>query len=124
MYSAYVLSDKFRSEILAAFPPRHRDVICHHVTEQLFGKQHQVGAPPTSKKLIKVVGYAYGDRVEAVVVTVDGATSRPDGRFYHITLSIDRAAGAKPVDSNELIKNGFTRIDSNVSDFIEVRLLK
>ena len=43
------------------------------------------------------------DVFQTLVVQVNGATLRPDGSVFHITWSIDRASGAKPVDSNKLL---------------------
>ena len=34
---------------------------------------------------------------------IDGTCDRPDGSIYHITWSIDRARGRKPVESNDVI---------------------
>ena len=47
---------------------------------------------------------ARGEAIECLVVEIDGSSARPDGRTYHITLSLDREAGAKPVHSNDLLK--------------------
>jgi hypothetical protein len=39
--------------------------------------------------------------VQALVLMIDGSTSRPDGSVYHITWSL--GPGRKPVDSNKVI---------------------
>ena len=40
------------------------------------------------------------DKIEALLATVSCNHVRPDGGFYHITHSLDRSKGAKPVHSN------------------------
>ena len=110
-YIAFELDKKDRSHLLEKFPPKYSDVIGHHITYK-FGVSSDTKLPKGSKN-IEVVGYADdGDSIEALVVAVNGSTTRPDGKIYHITWSLDREKGRKPVHSNALIeKNGFTRID-------------
>lgn len=103
-YTAYKLDDGSRQRLLAHFPPKFPDVIAHHATI-VFGVSDDgrfgvVG----NKQPLQVVGYAEGDGIEAVVVSVAGSTTRPDGKTFHITVSLDRSLGRKPVDSNKLIQ--------------------
>lgn len=100
-YAAYVLTPESRELILTRFPPRFSDVICHHVTER-FGVPRTMKFMPQAAEIV-VVGYACDVSLEALVVTVNGKTARPDGMVYHITLSLDRSQGRKPADSNRLI---------------------
>lgn len=100
-YTAFVLSQRARAELLSKFPPRFPDVICHHVTER-FGVPN--GHPAPSDMSVTVVGYAHDASLEALVVEVGGARRRRDGKVYHITLSLDRSQGRKPVESNTLIE--------------------
>ena len=97
-YSAYLLTEASRAEVLSTFPPRFPEVIAHHVTLQF--PSTTLPAPPTSAR---VVGVARGARIECLVVEIDGSHARPDGATFHLTLSLDREAGAKPVHSNDLI---------------------
>lgn len=100
-YTAYVLTQTSRKQVLEAFPPKYEQVICHHVTVQ-FGVPE--GTPkPSMPRSIKIIGYVdSGDGVEALAVSVDGETVRPDGNsLYHITLSL--APGRRPVESNKYI---------------------
>lgn len=104
-YLAFELSEASRQDVLRAFPPRFPDVICDHVT-LIFG------IPATYDpnnfepiETVRVVGYVVGDGIEAIVVTINGSMQRKDGRVYHVTLSLDRSKGRKPVDSNQLIAN-------------------
>lgn len=100
-YTAYLLTPESRAAVLERFPPRFGDVICHHVTER-FGIAAGEGCVPAPAE-ISIVGYASDDSLEALVVAVNDQTMRPDGMVYHITLSLDRSKGRKPVDSNRLI---------------------
>jgi hypothetical protein len=107
-YSAYVLTDESRSRLLQAFPPKFPNVIAHHVTEY-FGLP--ANSQPPKPATVRVFGYACDESLEALVVSVDGDTTRPDGKLYHITLSLDRLAGRRPVDSNTLLAQyGFSQV--------------
>lgn len=109
-YSAYVLDTNARQRLLAAFPPKYPDVIAHHITEK-FGIPKPTSPVQSVAVYANVVGYVDdGEGVEAVVVEVNGSSTRKDGSTYHITLSIDRSAGRKPADSNKVIKEkGWTK---------------
>lgn len=100
-YSAYVISEASRTAILDRFPPKYVDVVCHHVTERFGLPASGRRVPPPAE--ILVVGYASDASLEALVVSVNGKTVRPDGLIYHITLSLDRALGRKPADANRVI---------------------
>jgi hypothetical protein len=100
-YSAYVISEASRNAILDRFPPKFGDVVCHHVTERFGLPAGERRLPPPAE--ILVVGYASDASLEALVVSVNGETKRPDGFVYHITLSLDRALGRKPADANRMI---------------------
>ena len=110
-YSAYVLDEGSRSKLLAQLPPKYPDVIAHHVTID-FGVKKSIDAVLIgTKQPIQIIGYVNGDGIEAAIVAVAGNTTRPDGKVFHITLSLDRSKGHKPVDSNALIKeNGWIQI--------------
>ena len=98
-YSAYLLTEESRAQVLAAFPPRFSEVVAHHVTVRF-----PDDSPPPPASSAREVGVARGEAIECLVVEIDGSSARPDGRTYHITLSLDREAGAKPVHSNDLLK--------------------
>lgn len=109
MYTAYVLDPQSRDNLVKYFPPKYPEFIGHHVTEE-FGVPKNA-MPPESPHRIEVVGYAEDDGIEALVVAVDGETKRPDGSTYHITWSLDRDKGRKPVHSNNVIKEkGYQRV--------------
>jgi len=108
-YLAYELSDASRSELLKHFEPKYDDVICQHVTYKFPAK---VGddMPPAVKRA-QVVGYEDSkDGIEALVINIDGSTKRGDGGLYHITLSLDRSKGKKPVHSNDMLKKNYQHV--------------
>ncbi len=100
-YTGYELTGQARAELLAHIEPQHPDIVAHHVTHE-FGVYESL---PPDTNTVRVTAVASNDRVQAAIVKVNGTTQRADGSFYHITISLDRAAGARPVDSNELIRD-------------------
>lgn len=110
-YLAFELDSQSRQKLLSLFEPKFPDVIAHHVT-LAFGVNDFDEATIGEQVLIKVVGYAEDESLEALVVEVDGRATRPDGKIFHITWSLDRSKGRKPAQSNELIKNaGYKPVD-------------
>lgn len=109
MYTAYVLSDETRNALAERFPPRYDKFIGHHITEA-FGVPRGTSAPDPVD--VEVVGYIDSeDGLEALVASVNGSTSRPDGSIYHITWSLDPESGYKPKHSNDLLKaRGFLQV--------------
>lgn len=106
-YTGWELPEDERQRLLQLFEPRYPDVIAHHIT-------HRFGVAPEAAVLPpevtgKVVGIADdGEKVQALVISIDGRISRPDGNTYHCTWSLDRAQKAKPWMSNEVIeKRGY-----------------
>jgi hypothetical protein len=90
-----------REQLLARFEPLFPDVIADHVTLRT-GTDHKTPLPCETAG--EIVGEANdGTGVQALVVRIGGTTDRSDGRTYHITWSIDRARGRRPVQSNEII---------------------
>lgn len=122
MYTALVLDSKSRRELRKTFPPKYPDFIGHHTTLK-FGVSKDT-PKPRQPNTIEVVGYKDdGKGVEALVVSINGNTERLDGSTYHITWSIDRSAGRKPVDSNKILKDGFDKVDA-VSISVTPEVLK
>jgi hypothetical protein len=74
----------------------HEVVVCDHVT--LSFPDTAAPAPATAV----VVGVAADDRIQALVVEVDGTRIRPDGRIYHVTLS--RRPDVADVKSNAMLR--------------------
>jgi hypothetical protein len=91
-----------RDRLLERFRPVYRDLVADHVTLQAGAPK---GTPLPAAASGRVVGIADdGSGVQALVVEIDGTTRRPDGSTYHITWSLDRAAGRRPVESNDVIR--------------------
>ena len=105
-YSAYLLTDEARHSLIERCPPRHPEVIAHHVTYAF-----PDDAPPPDASLVRVIGHAQDKRVDCVVVEVNGSHERPSGGVYHVTLSVDRSQGGKPVLSNRLLKGGWVQLE-------------
>lgn len=108
-YLAYSLSPSSRNDILRHFPAKYPEIICQHVTYKFPAKSSDE-LPPAIKEA-HVVGYEdSGDGIETVVIEINGSTKRPDGKLFHITLSLDRSKGKKPVHSNDLVNKKFTPV--------------
>lgn len=105
-YTGYKLTERSRNQLKQIWPPIFERFIGHHITEK-FG----VGSDslPDQPESIQVIGYAIDDGVEALVVAINGSEIRPDGKIYHITWSL--ADGRKPVESNQVISKGWTKIE-------------
>jgi hypothetical protein len=102
-----------RDLLLARFPPRYADTDADHVTLE--------SGSPTTKPLPsqtagEVVGRADdGESLECLVVAIGGTTARPDGSTYHITWSLDRAAGRRAQESNDVLADlGWAPVDAPV----------
>jgi len=103
-YNGWLLPENERSKFLALFPPNYPDVVAHHVTLQ-FPAEESDPLPTANGGVI--IGVADdGHAVQALVIEIDGSSTRPDGGTYHITWSLDKAKGAKPVHSNDVIAAG------------------
>jgi hypothetical protein len=109
-YNGYLLTPTARGQLLTHIPPAHNDVIAHHITHR-FGVYEEL---PPEANTARVVAVACNETVQAAVVKINGTIDRGDGSFYHVTVSIDRAAGAKPADSNTLIRDSrnWTAVES------------
>ena len=112
MYLALVLDETSRKKLEKVFPPKYPDFIGHHITLK-FGVLPQTPVPDRTP-VVKVVGYADDGSLEALVVSVDGNTTRLDGSTYHITWSLNRSKGRKPNQSNDLLSNGFEKVDTPI----------
>ena len=105
-YVGWLLSKNDRIKLLNMIETEYPDVLAHHVTYKM-GNQ-----PLPPEVTAEIVGIADDDGVQALVVSIDGFTNRWDNSTYHITWSINRALGKKPVDSNKVIKEyGWTSIE-------------
>lgn len=94
-YNGWMLPDRERARVLAAFPPTYEVVKCSHITLEIDDE-----TIPQDAEVV-IVGHIYHDGVEALVVTVDGTSTRPDGRTFHLTLSL--AEGRASKESNDVL---------------------
>jgi len=108
----WLLDDAERATLLERFPPRWPDVIAHHVT--LASKTTD---PPPLEETGEVVGRVDdGVGLEALVVAIGGSTDRPDGSTYHITWSLDCAAGRTAKQSNDVLRErGWRPIEAAIA---------
>lgn len=113
-FKIFELSEKSRSELAKIFPPKFPEFIGHHIT---YGMRKKGDDTLPHADSFRVVGYAINEEgLETLVVEVDGSTSRPDGKIFHITWSLDRSAGFKPVHSNDLLMSkGWQKIHSPIN---------
>lgn len=107
-YIAFVLDENSRKQILEAIAPRFEIVVCHHITVE-YGVTEEAPLPQFQRA--EIVGYCTDERgIEALVVAIDGITTRADGLTYHITLS--HAEGREPKESNDAIRDhGWSAIE-------------
>ena len=123
MYIALTIDERTRSELKRVFPPKYDDFIGHHVTLNSGVRKNTL--LPDHQYVVEVVGYADdGKGIEALVVSVDGKTQRPDGNTFHITWSLDRSKGYKPVSSNDLLERDYTSITPYIEVTTNLEMLK
>jgi hypothetical protein len=88
-----------RRELLLQFPPKFSEVVADHVTLR---PRVAAGSELPSETHGEIIGRVHdGTGVEAMVVSINGTTDRPDGSTYHITWSLTPGRRAK--ESNEVI---------------------
>ena len=97
----WLLDEAERRALLQRFPPAYADVLAHHVTLKMASRPREALPPPCSAEIVGEADDGAG--VQCLVVAIDGSTERPDGGAYHITWSLDRQRGRRPVDSNGVI---------------------
>lgn len=105
-YAAYQIDESSRAELLRRFPPKYSDAVAHHITHKYAATKADV--PPQPQE-VNVVGYHDSGAMEVLVVQVDGRRFQEAGNdggenFYHITLSLDRAQGVSPRNSNDALQ--------------------
>lgn len=102
-YIALNLTEGSKQAVLKSFPPKFEEVRADHVTFE-FGVSTLAGdATLPLPGVVEVVAYVCDSSLEALIVSIDGATARPDGSVFHLTLS--RSAGRKSSESNALAQN-------------------
>jgi len=124
MYIAFELDETSRRRLAQQFPPKYPELIGHHITYKRNVKRNSTENLPETPKTVNVIGYADdGEGIEALVVSINGSKDRLDGGTYHITWSLDRDKGRKPVDSNNLVATqGFKNV-SPIQIVVKPKLL-
>ena len=97
----WLLDRAQRSALLNQFSSAYPDVIADHVTLSS-GSEPKRPPKDTDAEIVGQVDDGAG--VQALVVSINGTTDRPDGSTYHITWSIDRSKGREAVQSNDVIR--------------------
>lgn len=107
-YEAFVLTARARAALKEVFPPTYPDFIGDHITHAFGVPRKDEANYNVAESHWEVVGRVDDSNgVEALVVRpVGSSASRPDGKPYHVTWSLDRAKGRKPVESNAAIAKG------------------
>jgi len=82
-------------------PWLHPQVISHHVTLVFGPSEKEINLPFGSKVKVHVLGYIDTCDVQAVMVRLEGATSKND--FPHVTVAVQ--PGIPPADTNKHIHN-------------------
>lgn len=101
MYTGYEIEAGSRQKLATLFPPKYPNFMGHHITEAFGVKDGSV--PEQPRRVLVVSHIDNGEDVEGFVVSIDGSSKRPDGGTYHLTWSLDRSNGAKPVHTNNHI---------------------
>ena len=94
-----------RVKLLKDIPARYDEVVADHVTLK-------VGSTEIPAHVrASIVGATDDEQgVQAMVVSIDGTTDRPDGSVYHITWSL--GPGRKAKESNNVLKErGWSELD-------------
>ena len=95
----WLLAESDRDALLSQFPPKFERTVAHHVTLKSDAERDTL--PPDVQAVI--VGRTDdGAGVEAMVVSIDGTTDRPDGSTYHITWSLGE--GRRAGESNNVLR--------------------
>ena len=99
-----------RSALLKQYPPRYADPIADHVTLRV-NAEHKPLPPDVRAAIVGRTDDGAG--VEAMAVTIDGTSDRPDGSTFHITWSL--GPGRKARESNDVLKErGWDEFDHPV----------
>jgi hypothetical protein len=103
----WTLDQEERAGLLERYPPRYANVVAHHVTLATDAANRDL--PPGVRAAIVGRGDD-GSGVEAMVVTIDGDSARPDGSTFHITWSL--GDGRRARESNDVLKKrGWDELD-------------
>lgn len=109
--TGWKLDSATRQTLLELVVPTWPDVIADHITLDAHSDRDM--PLPQAGDAVIVGEIDDGQGLQALVVAIEGTTDRPDGSTYHITWSLDRTRGRKPVESNEVIARlGWRTLDA------------
>ena len=106
----WTLDEAERADLLEQYPPRFAKVVAHHVTLATDAEDRDL---PDAVRA-EIVGRTDDEQgVEAMVVTIDGDTARPDGSTFHITWSLGKGRRAR--ESNDVLRErGWQKLDKPI----------
>jgi hypothetical protein len=106
----WTLDEAERATLLKQYPPRFAKVVAHHVTLATDAEDREL---PDAVRA-EIVGRTDDEQgVEAMVVTIDGDTARPDGSTFHITWSLGEGRRAR--ESNDVLRErGWQKLDKPI----------
>ena len=106
----WTLDEAERADLLEQYPPRFAKVVAHHVTLATDAEDREL---PDAVRA-EIVGRTDDEQgVEAMVVTIDGDTARPDGSTFHITWSLGKGRRAR--ESNDVLRErGWQKLDKPI----------
>lgn len=94
------LDEEQRGQFLRQFPPQFRNVVADHVT--LRSKAASDAQLPKESEG-EIIGRVSDNRgVEALIVSIEGTSDRPDGSTYHITWSLEDGRHGR--ESNDVLR--------------------
>lgn len=115
------LNEEQRAALLETFNPAFPNVHANGVTYAYRTPSNY--AFPLGLLECHIYGYHYGDGHDALLVTIDGKKTRPDGKMFHITLST--ADGVRPAQAGEIDRSSiqtFTfRLGQTWPEFITLK---
>jgi hypothetical protein len=101
-YSAVVIDEASRKLLLNKIAPIHKEVIAHHMTINLGPLKGSNVLLIGQEVELRVVTTASDDKVQAVGVKILNSKLGCANTVPHITLSVNRQTGGKPMLSNKL----------------------
>ena len=106
----WTLDEAERADLLEQYPPRFAKVVAHHVTLATDAEDREL---PDAVRAEIVGRTDHEQGVEAMVVTIDGDTARPDGSTFHITWSLGEGRRAR--ESNDVLRErGWQKLDKPI----------
>lgn len=106
-YTAFQLPEDERTRLLKALPPTYPLVKADHITHRIGVNDFDDLFAPQEVLVTGIVDDDNG--IQALIVTINGQTHKPDGRPYHITWSLDpEQTLAAPLQTPTDAMNGTT----------------